>query len=237
MPHQTRDLLLVPAFQQTLISAYPLFPDPLQEWLEKQVERWIKSPLPDMNAFLLKFRSIREEKELEGKKKILDELQNEVSLKLSQSNHLRNLIQRLQKGADTSRLLAILKDTETRNGPHLEKFRQLSYEWPTLDKSVCPFSSKLLNDPVKIQGDKTLTLIEKSFLTDLIEKKGDEKGLAAWPHDPSKKFGLMDLEPATSIELEIIEEELRAFERSLDEFIQTHVLEEVELRKTKKSKE
>lgn len=237
MPHQTRDLLLVPAFQQTLISAYPLFPDPLQEWLENQVERWIKSPLSDVNAFLLKFRSIREEKELEGKKKILDELQNEVSLKLSQSNHLRNLIQRLQKGANTSRLLAILKDTETRNGPHLEKFRQLSHEWPTLDKSVCPFSSKLLNDPVKIQGDKALTLIEKSFLTDLIEKKGDEKGLAAWPHDPSKKFGLMDLEPATPIELEIIEDELRAFERSLDEFIQTHVLEEVELRETKKSKE
>lgn len=237
MPKENRDLLLAPAFQQTLIKAYPLFPLSIQDWLEKEVNRWIVSPIVDMDTFRMKFLSIREQKEMEAKKKILDELQNEVFLKLSQSRHLKNLILMLEKIAAGSPLQAILKDHQTRSGPDLEKYRQLSIEWPTLDKSVCPFSSELLIDPVKIQGDKTLTLIEKSFLTSLIEKKGDDKGLASWPHDPSKKFGLLDLEPASETELKTIEDELRSFERSLEHFIQTHILEEVESRKTKKPRE
>lgn len=236
MPEENRDLLLAPAFQQTLMKAYPLFPPPVQDWLEKEVDRWIVSPILDINGFFERFLSIREEKGLEGKRKILDELQNEVSLRLSQSRHLKNLIQMLVKSAATSRLLAILRDIDTRNGPHLIKYQQLSFEWPALDKSVCPFSSEILNDPVKIQGDKTLTLIDRSFLTSLIDKKGDEKGLAVWPHDPSKKFGLKDLEPATPLELQSIEKELRAFERSLDHFIQSHVSEEVEAAKSKQSR-
>ncbi|NDE63609.1 MAG: hypothetical protein EB053_04565 [Chlamydiae bacterium] len=236
MPPENRPLLLALRFQQTLIQSYPLFPLPIQEWLEKEVNSWIVCPLPNLAQSIERTALVSAQKELKEKRKILEELQNEVHLSLSQFSHLKNLIRSLEKSAPSSKLLHILKSIEEKNGPTMAKFQKLSKDWPNSEKAVCPFSFEFLHEPVKIKGDRTGTLIDRTFLTNLIEVKGDEKGLALWPHDPSKKFSLLDLEPANEAEIMEITSELRVFEHSLDHFFQRLVTDEVFHTQNKKQK-